>query len=111
MVTLTVISFRVPADLRAPVYHYGVVTGGEKEWDFAYSQFTNTDVVSDKRLLLHAMAGAQEPWLIERFLTSFIKFLTKRGLFLRFQVPSICLWRVEKKRMLSVFFFCKFKEK
>ncbi|KAM7449822.1 hypothetical protein ABFA07_002475 [Porites harrisoni] len=58
----------VPADLKAPVYHYGVLTGGEKEWDFAYSQFTSTNVVSDKRLLLHAMAGAQEPWLIERYL-------------------------------------------
>ena len=73
MVPLTVIPFRVPADLKAPVYHYGVLTGGEKEWDFAYSQFTSTNVVSDKRLLLHAMAGAQEPWLIERFFTSFIK--------------------------------------
>ena len=73
VVTLTVIPFRVPADLKAPVYHYGVLTGGEKEWDFAYSQFTSTNVVSDKRLLLHAMAGAQQPWLIERFFTSFIK--------------------------------------
>ena len=88
MVTFTVIPFRVPADLKAPVYHYGVLTGGEKEWDFAYSQFTSTNVVSDKRLLLHAMAGSQEPWLIERFFTSCIKsHLIKRGLFLRFQVP------------------------
>ena len=105
MVTLTVISFRVPADLRAPVYHYGVVTGGEKEWDFAYSQFTSTDVVSDKRLLLHAMAGAQEPWLIERFFTSFIKSLIKRGLFLRFQVPVNMPLACRKKAHVKCFFF------
>ena len=110
MVTLTVIPFRVPADLKAPVYHYGVLTGGEKEWDFAYSQFTSTNVVSDKRLLLHAMAGAQEPWLIERFFTSFIKIPSSNvGYSFEFKCPSIYLWHVEKKGMLS--FFRKFQEK
>ena len=59
--------YSIPADLKAPVYHFGVVTGGEKEWDFVFNQFTSTNVVSDKRILLYAMAGAQEPWLIERY--------------------------------------------
>ncbi|KAJ7393673.1 hypothetical protein OS493_003330 [Desmophyllum pertusum] len=58
----------VPADLKTLVYHFGVVTGGEKEWDFVYSQFKSTDVVSDKSILLYAMAGSQEPWIIERYL-------------------------------------------
>ena len=57
---------RVPPDLKSSVYHFGIVTGGEKEWDFAYNQFKSTDVVSDKLILLQAMAGSQEPWIIER---------------------------------------------
>jgi len=58
----------VPPDLKSSVYHFGIVTGGEKEWDFAYNQFKSTDVVSDKLILLQAMAGSQEPWIIERYL-------------------------------------------
>lgn len=58
--------FSVPPDLKESVYHYGVKNGGEKEWNFVFEQFTNTKVVSDKKILLYAMAGAQEPWLIER---------------------------------------------
>lgn len=65
---------RVPADLKTLVYHFGVVTGGEKEWDFVYSQFKSTDVVSDKSILLYAMAGSQEPWIIERYLHVQIKY-------------------------------------
>ena len=56
----------MPPDLKSSVYHFGVVTGGEKEWDFVYDQFKSTDVVSDKLILLQAMAGSQEPWIIER---------------------------------------------
>ena len=56
----------VPPDLKGSVYHFGVKNGGEKEWNFVFEQFTSTKVVSDKEILLYAMAGAQEPWLIER---------------------------------------------
>lgn len=58
----------VPPDLKSSIYHFGIVTGGEKEWDFVYDQFKSTDVVSDKLILLQAMAGSQEPWIIERYL-------------------------------------------
>ena len=57
---------RVPPDLKSSVYRFGIVTGGQKEWEFAYNQFKSTDVVSDKLILLRAMAGSQEPWIIER---------------------------------------------
>ena len=53
--------------MKALVYHFGVVSGGDKEWDFVYSQFKSTDVVSDKTILLYAMAGSQVPWIIERY--------------------------------------------
>lgn len=56
----------VPADLKALVYHFGIVTGGEKEWNFAYDQFKTTTVISDKNTLLYAMAGSQQPWIIQR---------------------------------------------
>lgn len=56
----------VPANLKAVVYHFGVLKGGEKEWEFALQQFNSTNLVSDKRALLYAMAGSQQPWLIER---------------------------------------------
>ena len=58
--------YSVAPDLKAMVYYFGVARGGEKEWDFVFKQFTNTNVESDKLLLLYALAGAQEPWLIER---------------------------------------------
>ena len=58
--------FSVPANLKAVVYHFGVMKGGEKEWDFVFQQFTSTNVMSDKVALLYAMAGSQQPWLIER---------------------------------------------
>lgn len=58
----------VPADLKALVYHFGIVTGGEKEWNFAYDQFKTTTVISDKNTLLYAMAGSQQPWIIQRYL-------------------------------------------
>ena len=60
------IFFSVPANLKQLVYHAGVMQGGEKEWNFAFEQFKSTSVLSDKRTLLYAMAGSQEPWLIER---------------------------------------------
>ena len=60
--------YSVPPDLKAMVYYFGVARGGEKEWDFVFKQFTSSNVVSDKQLLLYAMAGTQEPWLIERLL-------------------------------------------
>lgn len=56
----------VPANLKGVVYHFGVMKGGEKEWEFAFQQFNSTNLVSDKRALLYAMAGSQQPWLIER---------------------------------------------
>ncbi|XP_068743782.1 glutamyl aminopeptidase-like [Montipora capricornis] len=59
----------VPANLKQLVYHVGVLQGGETEWNFVYEQFTNTRVPSDKRILLYAMAGSQEPWIIKRFLS------------------------------------------
>ena len=56
----------VPADLRSLVYFYGILNGGEKEWNFAFKQYQNTTLGSERVKLLYGMAAIQEPWMIER---------------------------------------------
>lgn len=56
---------RIAPHLKYLVYYIGVMRGGEAEWDFVFEQFKSANV-SDKSALHYALAGSQEPWLIER---------------------------------------------
>lgn len=58
----------VPANLRSLVYYYGIKNGGAKEWDFAFQQFQNTTVASERRTILYGLSGASEPWILVRYL-------------------------------------------
>lgn len=60
----------VPSNFRSLVYYYGVAGGGEEEWNFVYNQFKKTNVASEKRKLMYAMAASKEPWILERYLAS-----------------------------------------
>lgn len=57
----------VAPHLKYLVYYIGVMRGGEAVWDFVFEQFKSANV-SDKSALHYALAGSQEPWLIERYL-------------------------------------------
>lgn len=58
----------VPANFRSLVYFYGIKNGGVKEWDFAFGQFQNTTVASERRKILYGLSGVSEPWIIRRYL-------------------------------------------
>ena len=60
-------TFSVPANFRSLVYFYGIKNGGVKEWDFAFGQFQNTTVASERRKILYGLSGASEPWIIRRY--------------------------------------------
>ncbi|PFX22378.1 Aminopeptidase N [Stylophora pistillata] len=58
----------VPANFRSLVYFYGIKNSGVEEWDFAFEQFQNTTVASERRKILYGLAGASEPWILSRYL-------------------------------------------
>ncbi|XP_065063865.1 glutamyl aminopeptidase-like [Rhopilema esculentum] len=58
----------VPADLRSLSYFYGIMNGGEAEWDFAFKQYQTTTLGTERIKLLYGMSAIQEPWMIERYL-------------------------------------------
>lgn len=68
----------VPANLRSLVYFYGVRNGGVKEWNFLFEQFQKSSVASERQQFLLGLAGASEPWLLNRCSTCVEKKL-KRG--------------------------------
>ncbi|CAG7629470.1 unnamed protein product [Allacma fusca] len=59
---------RVPPNLREVVYSAGVKYGGVTAWDHCWSQYNQTVVPSEKKLLLKAMGAAVDPWLLQQYL-------------------------------------------
>ena len=57
---------RVDADLKNVVYCVGIRKGGEEEWEFAYRKYKESNVASEKSLLLEALTCTQKPWLITK---------------------------------------------
>ncbi|XP_064627887.1 glutamyl aminopeptidase-like [Lineus longissimus] len=56
-------------NLRSLVYKYGMrKSGGRKEWDFMWNQFTTTTSPQERIKLLYGMASTSETWLLKRFL-------------------------------------------
>lgn len=58
----------VDADLKNVVYCVGIRKGGEEEWEFAYRKYKESNVASEKSLLLEALTCTQKPWLLSKFL-------------------------------------------
>lgn len=59
---------RISPDVRYIVYCTAIRTGGELEWDFAYSQYKQASVVTEKDILLQSLACTEVPWIIQRLL-------------------------------------------
>ena len=59
-------NFRINPDLRYIVYCTALRTGGEKEWDFVYSQYKQAVVASEQDNLLRALACSEVPWILQR---------------------------------------------
>jgi len=58
----------IAKDLRYPVYCYGVKAGGEEAWNFLWQRYLNSNVGSEKGLILRALSCSQETWILERYL-------------------------------------------
>lgn len=56
----------IKANLRSTVYCSAIAAGGEKEWNFAWEMFENTNLATEKDKLRAAMACATQPWLLNR---------------------------------------------
>lgn len=58
----------IPANLKSVVYCTAIRTGGQAQWDFAWERYQNTNVGSEKDLLLYALGCSREPWILSRYL-------------------------------------------
>ncbi|KAG7275826.1 hypothetical protein CRUP_016766 [Coryphaenoides rupestris] len=59
---------QIHPNLRSAVYCGGIAAGGQAEWDFAWRMYKNTNIASEARKLLSAMACSQKPWILTRYL-------------------------------------------
>jgi len=60
--------FRIASNLRNVVYCTAIRVGGQSEWEFAWQRYLGTNVGSEKKLLLRALACTREIWLLYRYL-------------------------------------------
>ncbi|XP_069682399.1 aminopeptidase N-like isoform X2 [Periplaneta americana] len=58
----------IPRDLRSLVYCTALKYGGENEWKFAWQRYLNSNVGTEKIILLSQLGCTREPWLLRRYL-------------------------------------------
>lgn len=58
----------IPPNLKSVVYCTAVRIGGQSVWEFIWQRYLNTNVGSEKDLLLEALACTKEVWLLYRYL-------------------------------------------
>lgn len=55
-------------DLRSVVYCTAVRLGGESEWRFLWQRYAESNVGSERALILSALGCSREVWLLQRYL-------------------------------------------
>ncbi|KAI4480304.1 hypothetical protein M0804_010302 [Polistes exclamans] len=55
-------------NIRDVVYVAGIKFGGEPEWNYCWSVYQKTQVPSEKSVMLQALGGTSDPWLLQRYL-------------------------------------------
>lgn len=58
----------IAPNLKKLVYCTSIREGGEAEWEFAYRQYLNTTLASEKNTILDALGCSSKPWLLARYL-------------------------------------------
>ncbi|XP_012148075.1 suppressor of ER stress-induced death [Megachile rotundata] len=58
----------ISPNLKTVVYCTAIRVGGQTEWNFAWQRYLETNVGSEKDLLLHALGCTRETWLLSRYL-------------------------------------------
>lgn len=59
---------RISPNLKSVVYCTAIRYGGQIEWDFAWNRYLETNVGSEKEILLHALGCSREIWILSRYL-------------------------------------------
>ncbi|XP_054003259.1 aminopeptidase N isoform X2 [Hylaeus anthracinus] len=58
----------ISPNLKTVVYCTAIRVGGQTEWDFAWQRYLETNVGSEKDLLLNALGCSRDIWLLSRYL-------------------------------------------
>lgn len=59
---------KVRPDLRSVVYSVGVKFGTQKEWDFCWKKYQESQIPSEQRLLLNALGNTRDIWQLSQYL-------------------------------------------
>lgn len=68
----------ISPNLKDVVYCTAIAAGGEKEWEFAWSQYLASNVATEKNKLLIALGCSQSIWVLSRYLE--MTFTTDSGI-------------------------------
>lgn len=60
--------FSVPLDLRSVIYCTAIRHGDENQWDFLWQRYLNSNVGTEKVLILGALACTREVWILNNYL-------------------------------------------
>lgn len=60
--------FSVPLDLRSVIYCTAVRYGNDREWKFLWQRYRNSNVATERSLILGALGCSREVWLLQRYL-------------------------------------------
>lgn len=71
-ISVIIFLYRVPPNLKAVVYRYGIAEGSVSDWDFLYGYLSKTNVASEKRTILDALSYSSTPWVLNRYLINLI---------------------------------------
>ncbi|XP_068246618.1 uncharacterized protein [Palaemon carinicauda] len=58
----------ISPNVKSVVYCTAISEGGEKEWNFAWEQYLDSNVASEKSKLLGALGCSKEIWIISRYM-------------------------------------------
>ncbi|XP_072036065.1 aminopeptidase N-like [Amphiura filiformis] len=58
----------IDGDFRSTVYCAAIRAGGQDEWMFAFEQYQNTTIASEKATLRGAMGCSTQPWILSTYL-------------------------------------------
>ncbi|XP_064088444.1 aminopeptidase N-like isoform X2 [Macrobrachium nipponense] len=58
----------ISPNLKSVVYCTAISEGGDEEWNFAWEQYLNSNVASEKMKLLNAMGCSKDVWILSRYL-------------------------------------------
>ena len=56
----------VPANLKQLVFSIGIKTGDSEDWRWCYEKYRNTNIPSDRAILLHALGETNNIFTIQK---------------------------------------------